>query len=630
MLIKTRRWTLVLVIALLGLLMVACTPEKPNEGPDPVDQVEIDDKGTPAEIVLRAKDYIAERLPLKTIGDVLLPIYDKNPDVEIVYAPRYSEVKDGVWVYQNPFNDFKEVLDITLSYKGFATEFTYQMEVYGINDFDRFDVAIAELNSLMEEFAGKVIDDNIVLPKMAGKLEVSWVSSHSSLKTGSDKANNQLTFTRQKDETPVKLTAILVSGDVTYSTSYNVKARGYTKAEKIEFLKTEGVLKAVVEKGQTSSNINLPTSDPKFGTKLTWASSDEKVFTKLGKFLNPAEDKSVELTVTVEYKGLTAADNFTENVKIPLTVKALTTDVERARYEFLNKDDNGVPKHFPYGKVENNKLTGLPTTVDSYAGVTIKWSTGDNAEFDKDLVLLKQRFLYYETPIIATFEKEGEEAVTAEILINIGYIPEKDAYGLTSRSNQLAQFTPDAYKAAVGFNNAFDKSNGGSWLGVEQPELGGKGVVFKAEIKDQGLFYYFASRNAIHVINYDKVFGANSEGKVLINSKHSSLMGYTWSSAAKLLYNSLDESVYMTPAMWGDFTFSVNSAYMVFIIHEGEVIYATPTDGPDAPAKDTLIEIPAGAYVWSPAYLDNLNGKMFGTVGQKIEVQQFTVHPTIK
>ncbi len=81
---------------------------------------------------------------------------------------------------------------------------------------------------------------------------------------------------------------------------------------------------------------------------------------------------------------------------------------------FLNQADNGVPKHFPYGKVDENKLTNLPTTVEGYEGVTIKWSTGDNAEFDENLVLLKQRFLYYEAPIVATFEKEGETAVTAE------------------------------------------------------------------------------------------------------------------------------------------------------------------------------------------------------------------------
>lgn len=640
MLIKTKRWALAFILAFVAVFMVACDPtEDPTDPTDPTtpteecpvceEPVELDDQGTPMEIVMRAKAYLEANLPAKTFSDVTLLDYALNPEVEVVYAPRTSTVEEGKWIYNFPENDYRELLDITLSYKGFVTEFVYTMEVYGASDFDKFATAQTFLQAEVAKLDPNVTAD-FVLPLFANGLAIDWISGSTSILSFTENLEDvTVNYARPRDNTPVKLTALLRSGAVTHSVSFNFVAVGYTQEEKVEYLTTVGALKAIVEAEEGSTNLQLPANESYFGATFAWESSNTDVMDNTGKFLNPAEDTAITLTVTVTYNSqLSSTYSFVEEVEIPFTVKALSTEAERAAYDLVNDPESTVPTQFYWGMEEGNQITGLPTTVDGYPGVTVTWAPADAAEFDANFTLLKGRLLYHVTNLVATVTDGDSAVATANFPVNVGIVAEQNAYGLTARTNQLAAWTPESYAAAVGFNNVFDATNGASWLGVAQADLDGDGFAFKAQIGDN-LFYYFAARNQIHAITAEKLLAADEDGHKLIDSQHASLMAYTWASASKMLYNDTEESVYMTPEMWVHFTFSVNAAYMVFIIHEGEVIYATPTAGDDAPAAGTHIEIPAGAFVWAPAYLDNNNGKMFGTVGQEIEVIRFTPNATI-
>src|SRR5690606_3441944 len=123
---------------------------------------------------------------------------------EVIITPRNSVIKDGVWIYNKPYNDYKETFDIVLGHGDYKTEFRHVFEVYGISDFDKFALADAELQKWFE-IVGVDVTENLELPESAANLDILWVTNNEEV----IKANGE--YIRPNDDTKVNLTAIFSS-----------------------------------------------------------------------------------------------------------------------------------------------------------------------------------------------------------------------------------------------------------------------------------------------------------------------------------------------------------------------------------------------------------------------------------
>ncbi|NLM32925.1 MAG: InlB B-repeat-containing protein, partial [Acholeplasmataceae bacterium] len=326
--------------------------------------------------------------------------------------------------------------------------------------------------------------------------------------------------------------------------------------------------------------------------------------------------------------------DFATPVSGPITLVAQfreLTVLERAKIALLDEE---IPTYFPYGKFAENKLLNhLPTSLEGFPTVTITWF-GDLEEFDEDLVLKKQRMLYYETTIVATLSSPDETDMTVEFKVNIGIVekPMPEAYGISQVSRAGAtSFNVEAYNAENGFGNKFD---GGTNI-TDRDFKRFSGLVFKSNFTWGSVtadFYLFIRAGNIFNIQDSHLVQDGDVYRITGSSSKS----WAESSFARIVYNSTNKD----GVIKGDQLASVlglqeHNAYHIWIVDgQGNIVLKHTGTQPNHEYV-----IPAGGYIIERGYIDgsssNTGGFTSAIVGffqnaTKVEILKFEVHNDYK
>lgn len=321
----------------------------------------------------------------------------------------------------------------------------------------------------------------------------------------------------------------------------------------------------------------------KDGDKVTLITPTKEGFKFLGWFLG--EEKFDANTPIIE--DITLVAKWEEVVPVLPDAKAALQAIET------------IPTYFPYGMFDGNKLLDfLPTELEGFPTVTIKWS-GDSNEFTEDLVLKKQRMLYYETTVIATLESEGETPVTVEFKVNIGLVekPAPQAYGISQTSRAGAtSFDVNAYNAENGFGNKFD--GGTNITGRTFTRF--SGLIFKSNFTWGTVtadFYLFIRAGNIANVNENHLTQEGDKYRVT----GSTLTSWHESSFARIVYNNTDkDGVIAGDQLKTVLNLQGHNAYHVWII-DGEGNITLKHTGTQ-PAFEYVI--PAGGYIIERGFID--------------------------
>lgn len=618
---KLRKWFMGFILAAVAIFLVACKDTPDNGGK------EKEPEKTSVEIVQEAMSFLKENLPVKVIGDFEIPVFE-NEEVEVIITPRNSVIKDGVWIYNKPYNDYKETFDIVLGHGDYKTEFRHVFEVYGISDFDKFALADAELQKWFE-IVGVDVTENLELPESAANLDILWVTNNKEV----IKANGE--YIRPNDDTKVNLTAIFSSGEVNYQKILTFTAKGFTKEEKIEHFKTVDIPHLV--NGESSVSVSLPSKMSRFDFQIEWKSSNPDVLGHDGKFKNPENDTPITLQATLRYR-MTLVDpndptkgyrplgetSFEETIEIPFTVKALATELDRAAYDASENEAKAIPEHFYFGKVEDNKIKDLPTTVAGYEGFTISYLSKDgsftyNAE-ENTLELTIQPLLYKQT-FITMVVTDGTNSKEVEVPVNIGLL-EKHQIGISVVSDVSQWLDLEKYNATNGFGNQFD---GGA--NIPTRDFTWNGLVFKSTFKwyhedpevnpnagyTETDFFFFFRHNAVISIKEADLELVEGEEDVYtskaLSAKHSG-------SYLKVVHNSTDKDVVVKGSdLKTKFGLQQHNLYQLYI-YDGEGNQTLAVPGTD---EEATYEIPAGGYLIERGYIDNAASNAYFSQAKKVE-----------
>ena len=326
--------------------------------------------------------------------------------------------------------------------------------------------------------------------------------------------------------------------------------------------------------------------------------------------------------------------DFATPVSGPITLVAQfreLTVLERAKIALLDEE---IPTYFPYGKFAENKLLNhLPTSLEGFPTVTITWS-GDPEEFDEDLVLKKQRMLYYETTIVATLSSPDETDMTVEFKVNIGIVekPMPEAYGISQVSRAGAtSFNVEAYNAENGFGNKFD---GGTNI-TSRSFTRFSGLVFKSNFTWGSVtadFYLFIRAGNIFNIQDSHLVQDGDVYRITGSSSQS----WAEASFARIVYNSTNKD----GVIKGDQLKSVLGlqgldTYHIWIVDsQGNIVLKHTGTQPNHEYV-----IPAGGYIIERAYIDgnpNNSGNVTAAIlgffqnATKVEILKFEVHNEYK
>lgn len=601
-----------------------------NEPTDPFKDM------TDREVVNYVIAFLDENLPRKVLGDFIIPTINDSR-VEIEVEPRSSTIENGVWKYNYPLNDYKEILDIKVKYGNYQTSYSHVIEVYGISDFDKFALADAELQEWYDEIGTNVTND-LELPKSAANISLKWATDNKEVLTASGR------YIRPNDDTTVHLTAMMSSGDVNYSKVFTFNVVGFTKEEKIEYFLNVDVAHLV--NGQSSVDVTLPSNISRFNFQIEWKSSNPDVLGHDGEFKNPDVDTPIKLIATVRYR-MTLVDpsdpskgykplgptSFEEVVEIPFTVKALETELDRAAFSASKNEATQIPRHFYYGKESDNKMKNLPSTIAGYEGFTITYAskTGE-FKYDADsntLELLVQPLLYKQVNI-TMIVSDGENTKEIEIPVNIGFL-EKDQIGISPVSDVTKWLDLEKYNATNGFGNPFDNGKN-----IPTRDFTWNGLVFKSRFKwyhsdptqnenatyTETDFFYFFRHNSVITIKASDLEEVTEDGVTyytskVLSTKHSG-------SYLKVMHNNTDKDVVVKGnELKAKFGFQQHNLYQLYIYDsEGNRTLAAP--GVDLEAKYV---IPAGGYIIERGYIDNAATVAFFDQAEKVEIITLKRHP---
>lgn len=439
--------------------------------------IEVFEEGSPQDICLRARDYVLNNLPRYIDGDFTLPKYD-NSNVEIVYQlagnkTPFKAEEDGSVKFVFPKNvdaDQKRILTFTISYVDGQTTASLEPAEAVLrlcldaedNDFVRLDEAISKIDELFTKYTkedGEEVATNLEFPQSVetslGKVALSW-SSDVNTTIGSDG-----TYIRPNDNTRVIISTVFTvyemkegeGGELVFDETkilnsegakYKVVAHGYTKEEKIEFLKQNELAPYFGEaEFSCMGHTRFPSGDARFGTTFTWVSPDQTMMSNEGKLLKTDFDTIQKLTYKVKVKYDVKMNEFEEELDVFVNIKPFTTTADAAAFSLSNNEGEQFTKYFPWGRVEGNILT-LPSTIAEYPEATIAWSCEDKLQrqsqtyrstskpqedtYEEDLIwtiagneatLNVQPLRYTESKLIATVSLGGNTSVY-EHIINVG------------------------------------------------------------------------------------------------------------------------------------------------------------------------------------------------------------------
>ncbi len=429
-------------------------------------------------VLFNAMQYIKNNTPVYVAASFNFPVYENTLVSASYYDADDSKLANNRYVYDYEY-DTIELIKCVLSYEGESIDFILTLNIVDdvlVNEFTAIEAAKAQVATYIGKYAN--VTDNFVVPATLAEayelneitrdfgkdVEITWTSSLTgvlAVTVGAEETN--ITYKRPFDHTKVTLEAYYVCGGVTAVSRHDVTAKGYTQAEKMEYI-TTNVLPAEGTEIQ-GQNITLPIRDPKFNAKIEWASDKPNVLSSKGK-MDPylATQTTVKLTATITYTGTSEEFTFTQTHDINIVVKPAVNDAQKVILDLSNKfeADETFPYHFPWGKIDRvgGNVIPLPKKVGgdgTYKDVAITWTAGEAGIFDANWELQTQYLRYY--PVTMTYAVTvGDATATGELTVNVGiaelqntiylggrYASRSDVANPIQRFDELHTFAEDDY-----------------------------------------------------------------------------------------------------------------------------------------------------------------------------------------
>lgn len=442
----------------------------------------------PRAALIEAIDEIMGKMPEYVYQNTIFPLVD-NPNIGVQYYYENDEPLEGnqyIHVWQETTEevpgtvDHEEEFKCVVSYLNDKTDFSVIVKVIKSadyleeNEFEYIKKAQEHLKEIFAKYGSEQVEENITVPTVfiAGEeaaedgknvVNISFSSTPRNavlnplpVVDGEKENEKVLEYVKPNDETIVDFNAYIETQNCSKVMNVKLVAKGHTKEEIMQYIIDEILPRPNTAEGGyelVGANLSLPKEDAnkKFPIEIEWASSNEAVLTKEGKFTDPylANATPVKLTATVKYLGTSTPLErfaFTETKEfeyqvIPPANKAQAICLELSNHleapEFYD-----TVKHFPFsplnsdgtyqrgeGVEDKNNIIPLPSKIGDlplkegemteYRDIEIAWSCPEEDLFDADHKLLKQYLRYHEVPLVYTI-KHGEDTATGELMINVG------------------------------------------------------------------------------------------------------------------------------------------------------------------------------------------------------------------
>lgn len=558
-----------------------------------------------------AKNHVISNIPASTRENFDLPTFtgaaiEYEVDSEIITT----------FVAEQGINNV--VVTINTSITVNETVITFDVNVIVIAKTD--DVIVAEalvaLDAYLEE-KGYLDEDfkaaeNLDFESFAFEgVTITWTSGLANA------ISNKGIYKRGNDDVLVPLEVTLKRASQSEIKKFSILAAGYSQEEKVDYIVNDanGSLK-FLDGYTTKGGVMLPNKDTKFGTNITWASSNTDVIGNDGSLVAPVEAATeVILTATINYyKGAGYAYNFTQEVEFPITINPFEHDVDEASY-YYGLASECIPSHFPYGKTDVNQITDLDATfVHGDYTYNIAWAAADATIFDAEFNLLKQYFLYKETVINATLSRDGSDnTATYSFVVNVGIVEKSTDVAITITSKvSLGGFVYEDWLATNGFKSP--AADGGVSIS-NRPWQGFSGNVFKTKITaaddvEYTIYVVSAKTNYANLTSENVRAGVASIGEDpdKMYLKSTGLSG----SFGRVVKNTTDESIWVvdtpkdlttTPQKDYFAGFNYMPAYKAFILNfDPETKLCNPVE---IPMNESGIEyeIKPGGFMLQRGYI---------------------------
>ncbi|MGI6710980.1 MAG: Ig-like domain-containing protein [Bacilli bacterium] len=558
----------------------------------------------------QAKNHILSNIPASTRENFDLPTFT---GAAIEYQVDSEVVTE--FVAEQGINNVVVTIDTTVTVNETVINFEVKVVVIAKTDDVIVAEALAALDAYLEEKG--YLDEDF---KAAANLDfagftfegvtVTWVSGLANA------ISNAGVYKRGNDDVLVPLEVSLRRASQSQIRKFSVLAAGYTQAEKIDYIVNDpaGDLK-FLDGYTTKGGITLPIKDSKFGTTITWASSNTDIISNTGALVAPVET-ATEITLTatiVYYKQADYPYNFTQDVAFPITINPFEHDVDKASY-YYGLSSTCIPEHFPYGKTAVNQLTNLDATfVHEEYTYNITWAPADTTIFDAEFNLLKQYFMYKSTSIVATLTREGSEnTATVNFTVNVGIAEKPSDVAITITSDvSLAGFNYEKWLATNGFKTP--AADGGKNIG-DRSWQGFSGNIFKTTITANDVEYViyvvsaktnYANLTSANVRAGSEAIGESADKMYLASTGLSGSFG-------RVVKNTTDASIWVvdtpkdlstTPTKDYFSGFNYMAAYKAIILNfDSESKLCTPIEVP-MNGDGTEYEIKPGGFMLQRGYI---------------------------
>lgn len=627
------------------------------------------------EVLLNAMNYIKESIPKYISADYKFPTYDNKLVTIEYFDTNGNKFMNGLFKYNYTIDEI-QAIKAKVNYLGVSGEVNFEIRIVADQEHNEFE-AIKAAKANVEEFLKTYKDDKLKetissLPTAytfgegedAIDVAISWTTASNNLTITEVQDEDgvvtrvEATFSRPNDDTVATLETYFACENVSEVARHKVTLNGYTKEEKIAWLK-ENVLPKVTE--LQAKNLNLPTTDSKYNTTITWASSDEASLSNIGR-INPYLDaeKTVTLTATITYTSSTEGATFTEDVVLPILVKPAANDAEKVALDFSNRiaDDETFPTYFPYGlKSREGNTLPLPTKVggdSQYKDVEVVWTCSEEGLFSETWELQKQYLKYHEITLTFTVTV-GDNSATGEVIINVGITEFRNTKYIGGRFIAAKDLTEDQPFDSLNTISRDDGAEAGSSY------EGWSGYTYYIDVTDETTgvvtrYQYFADKKYTYKIfegeggiSYDEdgnMIGnikgmtgdvhANYQYMFMVNTTDKdvqipiSYLNYKGSSVTKDINgNNLIRQVSVAFDGWriafaadkdGKVTFGFGATNI-----ETGLIEAADKDEEGNYTLPEYVTIPAGGFGWSP--FTNQNNTALGIfceVGAEITLLEYT------
>ena len=533
--------------------------------------IRVIDNREPSDIVSQEIDAILAKIPAYANADFEWPQpWNLSDELTISFTDAENNPVEK-FVFPANLEDDKQV-SYNLTAKVGSMEKSVSFKVWAVKDaldnsYLRCEEALAGASALLKAYSSKVekVTADVLLPETIYGVVMNWATSNPYV-IGSDGK-----YYRPLEDKNVTLSGTERYKDATKNFSFDVVAKGYDKAETINYILTEGSL-ANLNGKEFNTSLVLPKFDDKFGAKLTFTSKDTAVYDNDGKLVAAvAEAKDVKFDVEID-NSASNNNGFKETIEI--TIKAIPENEASKKAEAWLKDSAyATVAHKPYGTADGNVLD-LPVAGE---GFTVKWNVAGakvtpnrwyaGVDEDKNPItslpaftlteegkvkLAAQPLRYKEVQIQGTFTA-GEDTATVNLVLNIGISEFGDIIrtgvwrssdqGDTTLSPEKGAY--DLYDNASHFDDSagYTKSHYGSglWSGL---------IVRNTEPYTDGKMYetVFSDLMYFEAVNDEKTGGVKAN---VLNLTGGNGGNWGW-----LMYNNTDKDIKIEVGVYSDSTYN--------------------------------------------------------------------------